>query len=224
MSWFADFEVSLRGDKGSEDLVGAGSADAERSLRHYRYQHQAKLREAVEETFPVLVKKLGAAWNLEWQDFWQTNPICPRSLDFFPGVFLQHWVQTSIPIELKELARFEYLMDVHPWTHERLSVSPLEALGEDSKIILAPLDIQHFSVSVTNLYEEKPLVAGRQTVLLWLREDGLRYRALEDWEEKVLQRLSEGVDVALAEAPEHPEAISSFFQWLGQSGLIQATA
>ena len=222
MSWYADFEASLRGDQGSEDLVGAGTADAERSLKHYRYQHQAKLREAVEDTFPSLVKHLGESWRGEWKTFWQTMPECPRSLDYFGEVFLRYWQQSTATLELKELARFEYLMDIHSWTHKRLSVFPLEAMSEESKVILAPLAVHRFSTAVTQLYEEKSFQSGEQSVLLWLREDGLRYRVLQDWEERILQRLHEGVSVALQEAPDDAEAIGAFFQWLGQSGLIQA--
>lgn len=222
MNWFEEFESSLRGERGSSDLVGAGSADAERSLKHYRYQHQAKLREAVEDTFPSLVKQVGESWNGEWKRFWLTQPQCPRSLDFFSGVFLEYWLKTPHRLELKELARFEYLMDIHPWTHQRLSLFPLETMSEEAKVLLAPLDIQRFSTGVIQLYEEKPAVSGEQIVLLWLREDGLRYRVLQVWEECVLRRLPEGVAVALEEAPEDTKAVGEFFQWLGQSGLIQA--
>lgn len=222
MNWYVDFESSLRGEKGSADLVGAGSADAERSLKHYRYQHQAKLREAVEDTFPSIVKQVGESWDGEWKKFWLTQPQCPRSLDFFSGVFLEYWLKTPHSLELKELARFEYQMDIHPWTHKRLNVFPLEAMSEEAKVLLAPLDIQRFAVSVTDLYEEKVAKSEEQIVLLWLREDGLRYRELEAWEETVLRRLPEGVAVALEEAPEDAEAIGAFFQWLGQSGLIHA--
>lgn len=222
MNWFTHFEASLRGEKIGGDLVGAGSADAERSFKHYRYQHQAKLREAVEETFPALVKKLGEAWPAEWKNFWLTNPQCPRSLDFFSEVFLKHWLQSTHSIELKELARFEYQMDIHPWSHQRLELIGLEGLTDEAKVIIAPLDIQHFSVPVTSLYEEGPALSGEQNVLLWLREDGLRYRVLKAWEERVLRRLPEGVALALEEAPEDAEAVGEFFQWLGQSGLIRA--
>ncbi len=222
MNWYVDFESALRGEKGSADLIGAGSANAERSLKHYRYQHQAKLREAVEDTFPSLVKRLGESWNSEWKKFWLTQPQCPRSLDLFSGVFLDYWLKTTNSLELKELARFEYQMDIHPWTHKRLSLFPLEALSEEAKVLLAPLDIQHFSVGVIQLYEERPAVAREQSILLWLREDGLRYRELQTWEENVLRLLPEGVAAALEEAPEDAEAIGVFFQWLGQSGLIHA--
>lgn len=222
MNWFEDFEASLRGKKASGDLVGAGSADAERSLKHYRYQHQAKLREAVEETFPMLVKTLHDSWSGEWNAFWQTRPECPRSLDYFSEVFLQYWLKRDVALELKELARFEYQMDIHPWTHQRLSLMPLAGLGEESKVSLAPLDVQKFAVEVTRFYEEKAFEHKEENVLLWLREGGLRYRVLQSWEEQILRRLPEGVAVALEAAPDDAEAIGEFFQWLGQSGLIQS--
>ncbi len=78
------------------------------------------MKEAVEDTFPKLLEKVGEDWENIWIAFWDQNKISPRSLDWFSEVFLNYFMTTSHPLWMKELARFEYRLDSHPWTHPAL--------------------------------------------------------------------------------------------------------
>lgn len=221
-NWFSDFEACLNGGKASSDLVGAGSADSERAMAHYRFQHQAKMKEAVEVTFPALLRHLGESWQDIWLAFWNQNDISPRSLDWFPEVFMKYFQTTSAPLWQKELARFEHHLDVHPWSHKTLSLYSSSTLSETSKIIMGNHELITFQTSVTQSYEENaPEEFRPETVLLWQKESGVFYRTMNEWELKVFTHLPMGVEVALEFAPEDPEAVGDFFKWLGSSHLIQ---
>ncbi len=222
-NWFSDFEVCLNGGNVSSDLIGAGSADSHRAMSHYRYQHQAKMKEAVEMTFPVLLKKLGSDWENEWRNFWNQNEISPRNLDWFPEVFFNYFLTTSAPLWQKELARFEHRLDIHPWTHKTLCLKAHLVLTEGSKVILGNYEILEFSAPVTEIYsaEETSDKDHPQTVLLWQKESGVYFRKMKAWEVEVFTSLDQGIDRALENALADETAVGEFFQWLGSSGLIQ---
>lgn len=221
-NWFNSFEECLRGGNATSDLIGAGTADAERAMRHYRFQHEMKLKEAVEETFPVLLKNIGNEWDGIWSTFHAQNEISPRSLDWFPEVFLNYFLKSSHPLWMKELARFEHAMDVHPWSHPALSLKSDLALSEDSCVHLGKYEVLKFMAPVISLYEEEEAeLSDELTLILWQKEDGTYYRAMKDWEVSVLSKLHLGVEAALEEAPEDPEEVGEFFQWLGSSCLMQ---
>ncbi|MFL5785384.1 MAG: putative DNA-binding domain-containing protein [Bacteriovoracaceae bacterium] len=219
--WFDKFEETLRDGNPSSDLIGAGTSGAEKAMAHYRYQHRAKLREAVEDTFPVLVKRMGNEWNEVWNAFISQNKISPRSLDWFPEVFLNYFIKTDAPLWQKELARFEHRMDIHPWSNRPLSPRLELEMDEDSCVHLGNHEIVRFKVGVTEIYRDGEVKGGSESVLLWQKQDGVYFRAMKEWELNVLTKLSLGVGVALEEAPEDPEAVGEFFQWLGGSHLIQ---
>jgi hypothetical protein len=203
------------------DLIGAGTATPEEAMAHYRYQHETKLKEAVEVTFPVLLKKLGPEWNGLWKAFREENKISPRNLDHFPEVFLNYFFTTSASTELKELARFEHRLDTHPWTHQTLPLKTDFTFAENSRIVLGSHEVISFSAPVTRMYDEKEPGTDSETVLLWQKESGTFYRTLSAWELDVFLALPEGVEQALELAPEDPAVVSDFFQWLGSSCLIQ---
>jgi hypothetical protein len=219
--WFETFEETLRGEKPSADLIGACSAGAEKAMAHYRYQHNAKLREAVEDTFPVLIQRLGNEWEEVWKSFAAQNDISPRSLDWFPEVFLNYFVKTDAPLWQKELARFEHRLDIHPWTNRALRPRPELVPTEESCVHLGNHEIVRFKVGVTSIYHGQVVKGGSESAILWQKEDGVYFRAMKEWELNVLTKLSLGVGLALEEAPEDPEAVGEFFQWLGGSHLIQ---
>jgi hypothetical protein len=219
--WFDKFEETLCGQRPSADLIGAGTSSAERAMAHYRYQHSAKLREAVEDTFPVLLQRLGEEWNGVWKTFIAQNEISPRSLDWFAEVFLNYFVNTDAPLWQKELARFEHRLDIHPWSNRALRPRPELLPTEESCVHLGNHEIVRFKVNVAAIYHGGEVSGGSESVLLWQKEDGVYFRAMKEWELNVLTKLSLGVGVALEEAPEDPEAVGEFFQWLGSSCLIQ---
>lgn len=221
--WIQRFEAAVNGGPVPEDIIGAGKASARKALGHYRFQHEAKMKEAVEETFPALLTHLRDSWEEVWKKFWQENPVSPRSLDWFPEIFLRHFLTTDSPRWQKELARFEHVMDVHPWNH--LNLLPREGLvpTEDSRIVLGNHEIVSFRAPVTKLYDGEAVeeFEEEESVVIWQKDGGVYYRALTDWELRVFRKLSVSVEDALTEAPEDPEAVGEFFQWLGSSCLIQ---
>lgn len=220
--WFDQFEACLRGSPASSDLIGAGTADADRAMGHYRYQYQAKQKEAVELTFPRLRKYLGEEWEMTWKTFHGQNDISPRSLDWYPEVFLNYFLSTTAPLWMKELARFEHRLDIHPWSHRTLSLKAELVPDEESKIIPGNHEIISFAAPVVDLfYERRAPVDSPQTVLLWQKESGVYFRLMQSWELDVFQALPLGVERALQYAPEDPEAVGEFFRWLGSSCLIQ---
>ncbi|HXH74270.1 MAG TPA: putative DNA-binding domain-containing protein [Bacteriovoracaceae bacterium] len=221
--WFDQFTSSLKGAVASRDLIGAGTANAEIAVDHYRYQHRAKVKEAIEDTFPELLRLLGKDWKGYWDEFWKTNPASPRSLDFYPEGFLNHFLMTNAPAHLKQLARFEHFLDIHPWTHGPLDVINLNTMCEESCLTLAPLDVRHFTAPVVGLYQEIENLDlnEEQQVIIWVTPKGTKFRVMQEWELKVMSQLHLGVGIALQEAPEDADAVSTFFQWLGKSGLIR---
>ncbi|MFP5489933.1 MAG: putative DNA-binding domain-containing protein [Bacteriovoracia bacterium] len=222
MNWFEQFKLGMKGENPTLDLIGAKSASAQIALEHYRYQHQSKIREAIEETFPQTKIHMGEKWESLWTSFWESKPHSPRSLDFFGEVFLQFIMGNEKDLATCELARFEWAMEIHPWTHERLKVLPLPSMDEETKLVLAPLDIQEFSYPVMELYQTQEIGDhASQRILFWMKESGLHFRRLTRWEEDVLKALPFGLGLALEHAPEDQEAVAAFFQWLGSSGLVQ---
>jgi hypothetical protein len=222
-NWFSQFEECLNGEKAPADLIGAGTADSDRAMAHYRYQHISKMKEAVEVTFPVLLRYLGNDWQETWESFWKQNEVSLRNLDWFPEVFMNYFLTTNAPIWQKELTRFEHHMDIHPWTNKVLTLNTSFVLDESSKVILGNYEILSFKAPVTELYNEDEISDKdeSQMVLLWQKEDGIYFRVMKEWEQKVLTTLDQGVENALEHAPEDPEAVGEFFKWLGSSCLIQ---
>lgn len=222
-NWFSSFEECLRGSAAPSDLVGAGTADAERAMRHYRFQHEAKMKEAVEETFPMLLKNLGDQWENIWNEFHAQNEISPRSLDWFPEVFLHFFLKSAHPEWMRELARFEHVLDVHSWNHPALTLRTDLVPSGESCVHTGKYEVLSFKAPVSDLYEEEEVTDFNrlQTLIIWQKEDGTFYRAMEEWELSVLSKLHLGMEAALEDAPEDPEKIGKFFQWLGSSCLIQ---
>lgn len=220
-NWFSEFTEALKGNDPSPDLLGAGKNSGARVLQHYRWQHEAKIRESVEETFPELLRFLGKEWENIWENFWESAPASPRSLDWFPGVFLQYYLTSNAPLHLKELARFEGILDEYPWTH--LSGEAPAGFVPDlsMKLSLSDHEIHRFEAPVSALYENTgESVDVRETLVIWMKSDGVYYRRLLPWEEAVFRKIPLGIEEALEEAPEDPEAVGEFFTWLGSSGLL----
>lgn len=223
MNWFESFRASMLEGSAGPELVGANGASSARVLAHYRFQHQDKIRDAIELSFPRTKELMGEAWEGLWEAFWASKPVSPRSLDFLSGVFFEFALPRIPALELREVLRFEWFMEAHPWTHERLNVLPLPELLEVTRLLIAELDVREFSVAVTELYQtDAPVKHQAQRVLFWMKDSGLHFRALADWEEVVLRKLPDGLGVALEAAPEDAAAVATFFQWLGSSGLIRA--
>ncbi|MES2526347.1 MAG: hypothetical protein V4598_04645 [Bdellovibrionota bacterium] len=216
-TWFENFFTAP-----GKDLIGAGTATSERAMNHYRFQHQAKMKEAVEATFPKLLQHVGQEWENIWKSFWEQNTISPRNLDWFPEVFLNYFVTTSNPSWMKELARFEHRLDIHPWQHCSLALKTDFVLSEDAKVILGKFELVSFSAPVSEIYDEETTSFDQaEIVLIWEKESGTHFRKMEDWEIEILMKLPEGVSVALESAPDDELKVGEFFQWLGSSALIQ---
>ncbi len=217
MSWFKQFAQGTP----SSDLIGAGEASAAEALAHYQYQHQAKMREAVEETFPVFKRLKGSEWKNLWRDFWESKPHSPRSLDYLGAEFLK-FMERKNPKEA-ELVRFEWVLETLPWSTKRLPAGDLSALSADSKLELHAYMVEKFTTAVTESYESESWGSGAgETVLFWMKESGVRYSVMQNWELAVLTHLPQGVGMALEYAPDDEALVSEFFQWLGQSGLVKA--
>lgn len=223
-SWFDSFELTLKNGEATEDLIGAGKASAKQAMGHYRFQHQAKVRDAIEETFPVLLKFLGEEWNGIWNSFWQQNETSPRSLDFFPEVFLNYFLHSEASLHLKELARFEHDLDIFPWTHGSLPAVEANSLSKDSRIVLGPYEIKYYEANVIELYaDNKTEKINKQHLVLWMKGDTVHFRPMKSWEIEILNKLPEGVENAIESAPEDSEEVSAFFIWLGSSHLIRSS-
>lgn len=222
-AWFDEFHKALLDGSIPTDLIGAGKASAEEALAHYRYQHEVKIRESVESTLPSLVRHLNEEWNEVWKTFRTFHAPSPCSLDWYPQVFLNYYMTSTAPPPLKELARFEQAMDQHPWTHPKLLSVALESMDSDSRLILAPLDVHRFKAPVVKLYrgEEPETLDTPQDVLIWMRDDGVHFRVMQEWELKVLENVSRSIGEALEHAPEDEEEVSEFFTWLGKSSIIR---
>ncbi|MFP5387078.1 MAG: putative DNA-binding domain-containing protein [Bacteriovoracia bacterium] len=204
------------------DIIGAGNASAEKAIAHYRFQYQAKVREAIEDTFPVLKDTFKKDWELLWSDFWAQYQNSPRSLDFVSEKFLHFFQNQDAPLHLKELAEFEYALDIYPWSNREAPLVSLDAFTAETKLTLIPLYIRTFKASVIALYEGEDVsdFSLEEKVLIWLKDDTVHYRALEDWEINVLAKIPEGIEEALRDAPEDSLKIQNFFQWLASSRLI----
>lgn len=222
MNWFRTFSAAMAKGEAVSGLRGAMGVSGERALAHYRHQHEAKVREAIEESFPESKRHLGTAWDQLWQRFWESRPASPRSLDFFSEVFYAFVTGQQLPLSARELLRFEWVMERHPWHHERLELREFPELGEDTRLKLAPLDVHEFSVDVIAHYENtQPREVSRQRVVFWLKEPGLYYRELRDWEAELLAKLPHGLATALEGLTADEDEVQKFFQWLGSSGLVR---
>lgn len=220
--WFKSFSESYCMARVSTDLIGAGTASGEKAMDHYRYQHQTKIRECIIATFPVFTKLLGEALELTWKSFWATNPVSPRSLDHYPEVFLLYFVGTDAPVEMKDLLKFEHILDTYPFRNEEVVPCTLETLSEESKLQLSYYEIHDFDSSVIHFYETGVSETEKPTkVIFWLTSHGVQYRSMEDWELNVMDHLHHGVGTSLQYAPQNEARITDFFRWLGQSGLIK---
>lgn len=219
--WFEEYKKILQTGGGSLNLKGAGSASIEQAMEHYAYQHQAKIRGAIEATFPKLMEHMGEEWESCWKSFWDSRPASPRSLDFLPEVFLNYFLLTDHGNHLKDLVCLEQALDIFPWSHPKTVSAGLEGLNEESKISIGHFDVHRFSTPVVSLYSGDDLdKTESDVVIIWQKEDGVRYRKVEEWEIDVLKSLSLGLMKALEKAPEDQEAVSEFFTWLGQSELV----
>ncbi len=217
MKWFKEFAQGVA----SGDLTGAGKASAAEALAHYQYQHQAKMQEAVEDTFPVFKRMKKNEWNELWNKFWDSKPSSPRSLDYLGEEFLK-FIQTHNPLEA-ELVRFEWLLETLPWAIKRLPAGDLGSLNGDSRLELHRYQVEDFKTPITQIYELEDWQTGEgEHVLFWMKESGVHYSSMQDWELSVLAQLPYGVERALESAPDDEEKLSEFFQWLGQSGLVKA--
>jgi len=222
VNWFEQFIDSLQGKQASLDLQGAALASSEQAMRHYRFQHQAKVREAIEDTFFITKKILGNNWEDIWNQFWMIPHETPRSLDYVSEVFLKFLNAQDYQLELRELARFEYLMDIHPWTHESLPKFSIASLTDSSQIILHPLDIHEFKTPVSTAYDQEIFLEGSpEKVLFWMTETGVHFRKMEVWELDILQNLDKGIQVALDDLEINADSLSDFFKWLGESNLVR---
>lgn len=223
-AWFDQFAQSLKEAPVSDDLKGAGTASAERAMAHYRFQHKAKVQECIEDHFGVTRALLGVEWQRIWNQFWASSPTSPRSLDFYPAVFLA-WLQNSdcAPL-IKELARFEDALEIHAWTQREYPACALTALTGAECIELVSTTILTLTGPVAESYQTKSLQAGeeKQHVYIWLTASGVHYRVMKPWEVQVLRLLPTGLENALGEAQAAEEEIAAFFQWLGSSGAIRS--
>lgn len=222
-NWFYKLESMLsNGEVISDDLIGAGQATAKRAIAHYRYQQKEKVKEAIEDTFPVLKKLVGEDWSSLVESFYSTNQNSPRSLDFISKVFLNHIQNLTWPVYWKELARFEYCLEIHPWSHRQYYPIPLDSLSEESKLVLDPLDFQIFRAPVVEFYEgiEVSNLEQNEEVLIWMNGGVVHYKKMEEWEIRVLAILSEGIIKAVEYAPDEKKA-TEFFTWLGTANLIR---
>lgn len=222
-SWYENFESALKEGSVSRDLIGAGKASSEEAMKHYQFQHRAKRKEAIEDTFPALRKKLGPDWENVLDEFLSSGRASPRNLDWLPGNFCSFFQESLAGSHLKELARFEHHLDIHAWTHKELSHRPELIPDESSVIVLGKHELLRFKAPVSVLYEDgdPESLQTTETVIVWQKESGTYFRSLEDWELSVLEHLEMGLGQALTNAPEDTAAVGSFFEWLGGSCLIQ---
>lgn len=221
-NWFENFKQAVTSGSALSDIKGAGNASAETALGHYRFQHEAKVKEAIADTFPVLLSYLKQEWDEIWNSFWKQNTVSPRSLDFFPEVFLTFFLSESFAPRLQELARFEFHLEIFPWTHTSLWPVQVGDLQENSRLELGPFEIRNYTYQVTELYDgSEEEVSHPETILLWMKGDSVNYRVMKDWEIKVLQNLPQGMNEALEFASENAQEVTDFFQWLGTSNLIR---
>lgn len=224
MNWFHYFKDSILNEsKASDDLIGANGSLAEVSLEHYRFQHQQKIKEAVEATYPILVKKLGSEWNMAWNNFWGSRPHSPRSLDFYPDVFLDYFQNQDAPLALKELAFFERAIDTYSWNHVPIKACSIAEISASSIIELTDYDILEFRTPVIDSFNELPLEkieTKKYHTMIWITHDGVEFRYLEYWELSLLKKLNEGIGIALEGLDRSEEEVISFFRWLAGAGLI----
>lgn len=228
-NWFEHFDEMLRGHDIAQSLglIGAAEADMQAVLKHVRYQFKSKTKEAVEETFPKTIEKLNKdKWNEVWSQFEKKNSTSTRSLNSFPKIFLDFFQTTDAPHSLKELMKFEWALEIHPWSHRRLSPINIEGmeLSENIIIELPELDIQTFQAPVVALYQGHEVLDDReiQQVVIWFPSDGIKFYAADTWEVKILENLQTGLGNALQYAPDDTALVGQFFQWLGRSGLIRS--
>lgn len=227
--WFESFNQMLKGQKVDLGLglIPAANADMDVVVRHILYQFKSKTKEAVEETFPETIEKMSLEkWESVWREFIESNSSSPRSLDNFPKVFLDYFQTTDAPHALKELMKFEWAIEIHPWVYERLEMVDLEGmeLSDELVIEVAPLDIQTFNAPVLALYQGSEVFddMAQQQVLFWFNQAGIQFYALDSWERNILENLKNGLTTALTFAPDDTQSVGAFFQWLGRSGLIRS--
>jgi hypothetical protein len=220
--WFSNFKTSMFGDFASSDLIGAGNSSPEEALDHYRFQHEEKIKETVESTFSELVQRLDDQWGPFWDDFWKTRPLSPRSLDFYPQLFLHYVLSSELPSQLQELTQFEHILDTYSWSHAPVKPCSLENLSGQSRILLGEYELIDFKTPVIETFLNTPtdLTQDGYKVLFWLTNKGVEFRAMKPWEIEVLKRLDQGIGHALESAPEDPEAVNALCHWLASSGLI----
>lgn len=222
-NWYNVFASALLGGQDSRDLIGAGTVSAKKAIAHYRYQQKEKVREAIEDTFPSLRRLASESWSELWNSFYTQNRNSPRSLDFISQVFLNFIQDCDVPIHWKELAKFEYALEVHPWSHRQLEPVSLVGISKDSRLFFGEIDVQTFNTAVVEIYEEQivEVLARSEKILIWLISNTVHYRRMEAWELHLLENLSHGVEKAMEYAPDDAEAVEKFFLWLGQSNLVQ---
>lgn len=132
--------------------------------------------------------------------FWNSKPHSPSSLDFYPDVFLDYFLKKDFSIALKELARFERLLDTYPWTNVPVQKSHLTEISNDSVIELSKHEIIEFRAPVIDFYHDESLDTpeiNKYKVIIWLTNEGVKFNYLEDWELAVLSNLNRGIEMAL---------------------------
>lgn len=222
MNWFEAFDHSLKTADSQEDLIPAGSLNIQEALEQYRYQYFAKIRESIEESFPVLKMNLDETWEELLQDFLSTRKSF-RSLDWYPKAFEDYYIGLHSSIEHSDLCRFEGILDRFSWTHRRQAVIANLQFQEDSILKIGEYELETFQTNVIDMYEEKTSEAKAQEIIIWMKNSETHFREISPWEKTVLENLARGQDLGstLSKVDRPQVEISDFFQWLGGSGLIR---
>lgn len=222
--WFKSFASGLQGGDASSDLVGAGKSSREKAMAHYKFQYEIKIHDAVKETFPRTVSCLGEdKWNELWPKYLSKKNTF-RSLDYYGKDFSEFLQSSDVSEEIKNLIKFEEALDSYPWTHENLNSCPMPSFDEESKLILGDHLVMNFSTHVTSLYEDGEATFLPQSVIIWIKDEKLLYRDMDQWEVQLLHELKQNVGEALANCSASVSELESFFKWLGSSFLIRSVA
>lgn len=223
MSWYKEVHSKLLNpDHNVTTIIPAGTGTSFDVLSYYKRQAFLKRKNGLEITFPTTLELLGEESGTVLELYLAENAPTQRLLDDDCFSFIA-WVKNKVPDGemFSQLALYE-------WDKEhmsRLYAHPdefsfeLTQLGEETHFLLLPYSTHFYSYPVAEISKTKQKCPMKeQTIILYLRPDGLYTKVLKDFERGWIEELSRGKKLGELELDnQDPEEVQRFFAWFGRS-------
>ncbi len=210
------------------DLISEDASDtvgASKGFEVYRYAYRARLRESIEEDFPVSLERLGSeVADQLFARFFAESGSTTFTLNALSEDYLKFIEAKDFPTWFVALSRFEWLLTKTRFVETAPEAIPARALqlSEDPPARLQPAEalcMQSFDYPVDEIYRDQTVSeTSRATSIVFWRHDGdVKFDAISDFEAHLLElvrtRISwEAVEEGLLEKMEDQANLAETLQ------------